>query len=348
MGPRPCPQVWIRAIVAHSEAAFDPVRSGRRTSGTSPTATPPMKISTPAPPASRARSTCCAAAAMPRRPSTSPRPRSGRSGRGARRPTIRNGMTFLRRSSGSAPPGRDATRSSSRAASRRAPSWPTLFARVRENVDNEATRSCGAHPERCSPRGACSTGQVRSAGADAWRESAEALWARARTASGRSASTARSSAASARPTALVGNVFVLAHGGLLARTGRAARARDRRAPRPAGGTEDGLANWPRRARRRAQPAPPVVPRRTRHRHLARRARYLRRGALLAGARAHLAGRPARHGEGRALPRHRRQRLRVPQGSSSARATSSGSTARAASRCTRSRRSSAAAPGATRS
>ncbi|HMJ00468.1 MAG TPA: LanC-like protein [Gaiellaceae bacterium] len=123
-----------------------------------------------------------------------------------------------------------------------------LFARVRENVDNEAVEIMwGAPGTMLAARAMLDwTGEERWA--DAWRDSAEALW-KARDPDGLWTNrlygeTFRSLGP---PHGLVGNVLALRAGGLLAPE-RVERLEQETAAilERLALTEDGLANWPRR------------------------------------------------------------------------------------------------------
>ena len=191
-----------------------------------------------------------------------------------------------------------------------------------------SARSSSAARGRCSPP--ASSGSTTSGRSPPSGSSPSAT---PRPASGSRTSGARRACTSARRTALPAACSRSARS-----TGAAETARRYAV------VEDGLANWPPSADGAARPQRDdpraVVPRRARDDHLA--GRRPRRGPRARRRRAHVAGRAAREGRG-PLPRHGRQRLRVPDAPRAHRATSCGSTGRASSPRTRSTRSSAPAP-----
>ena len=236
----------------------------------------------------------------------------GNSKPGGRRPTTRSGTRGPVAGAGVRSLPARAGRSSSRGGSTRAAELADrLFARVRENVDNEAVEIMwGAPGTMLAARAMLDwTGEERWA--DAWRESAEAVW-QPRDADG------------LWTNRLYGETFR----SLGPRTDSSGTSSLSPAPRPAAGSgssarpgersgsaglrEDGLANWPSgRAGRRPSSlqwcdgAPGIV---------SATASVPGRGAPPVRRELDLAGGPARDGEGiRHLSRHGRERLRVPQG-----------------------------------
>ena len=190
-------------------------------------------------------------------------------------------------------------------------------ARADRTSTTKRTSSCGALPGHCSPPARCTSGRAATRGGTRAPRARRRSGVRAdRTGSGRSDSTAKPRAASARPTAWSATC---SRSWTRSTADGAKCSNVRRQPysHSEAIVEDGLANWPMNgggdllAHGRRDPRA-VVRGSARHRDL--RGVVPRRGAAHGRRGAHLARGPSDHGEGPVhLPRHRRQRLRVPQG-----------------------------------
>ena len=302
----------------------------------------PARASTSAPPACCTRSRASPRRACTCRPSTARRSSPASTRRRRRRRTRR---APARRCS-SARAGSCSSRTASRPRRR-----PRTRSRTRSprTWSTRRTSCCSARPARCSRRARCTPAPATERFAELWRASARTLLARQERRRPVDAGPLRQtgSAWSARATASPATCSRCAArrsgsttpAGVEARAvGDGARAGDRRR------RSRELAGAAGRLPGRRPAASAVVPRRPGRRHVARRARARRRAARRAAGRrrrARLAGRPA-GGEAGPLPRHGRQRLRVPGAVRAHRATSAGSSAPAPSRCTRSSRSRASA------
>ena len=283
-----------------------PTTSGRRTSETSPTPSRRSRISTPARRAWRSRSTRCAAAATQTSASTSPARRSARSSCGSDAPDYADYAAKPATSDSSLLCGEAGILT---VAFRLAPSdelADRLFARVRENVHNEANELAWGSPGTMLAAHAMHAWTGEQRWRDAWTESADELRSR-RGADGlwtqRFGDREQRLLGSAHGA--VGNQLALLQGSPVEDARDVGELLERAAV-----VEGPLANWPTGEEHRRLDPGAVVPRRTGDRHL--RGLVLAGGALPRRRRAHVAGGRPRE-RARALPRHGGQRLRAPEG-----------------------------------